>query len=95
MYGEVIKILARDENVDMLLVIGTGGSEFSHTIRDVMRKIQKPLVVAIINPIEFVLKDYEILMGSGIPVYPDPIRAANALARVAEYADFRRDRREI
>jgi hypothetical protein len=35
------------------------------------------------------LRDYEILMGSGVPVYPDPIRAAGALAKVAGYASFR------
>ena len=33
MYAEVVGILARDENVDMLLVIGTGGEEFSDEVR--------------------------------------------------------------
>ena len=89
MYAEVIRILARDENVDMLLVIGTGGDEFSNEARDVVHEISKPVAVSLINPMASLLRDYEILMGSGVPVYPDPRRAAISLAKLADYARFR------
>jgi acetyltransferase len=89
MYAEVVRILDQDENVDMLLVIGTGGEEFSSTVRDAVQEISKPVVVSLINPIASLLRDYEMLMGSGVPVYPDPIRAAISLAKLAEYARFR------
>jgi len=89
MYAEVIGILARDENVDMLLVIGTGGEEFSDEVRDAVRAVSKPVAVSLINPMASLLRDYEILMGSGVPVYPDPRRAAISLAKLVDYARFR------
>jgi len=89
LYAEVIGILEQDENVDMLLVIGTGGEEFSDQVRGAVHGVGKPVLVSLINPMPSLLRDYEILMGSGIPVYPDPIRAAAALAKVSEYARFR------
>ena len=89
MYAEVVEILGRDENVDMILVIGTGGEEFSSEVRGVAGGVGKPLAVSLINPMPSLLRDYEILMGSRVPVYPDPTRAAVALAKLAEYARFR------
>jgi acetyltransferase len=89
MYADVIRILDRDENVDMLLVIGTGGAEFSARIREAAAQVSKPLVTVLINSVGALLKDYEELMGSGIPVYPDPVRAATALAKLAGYFAFR------
>ena len=89
MYAEVIRILAQDENVDMLLVIGTGGEEFTNEVRDVVDEIHKPVAISLINPMPSLLRDYEILMGSGVPVYPDPRRAAISLAKLADYARFR------
>ena len=91
-YAEVIEILARDESVDMLLVIGTGGEEFSDTVRDAVREVAKPVVVSLINPMASLLRDYEALMGSGIPVYPDPVRAVESLAKLARYSSFRKRR---
>ncbi len=90
MYAEVIKVLEQDENVDMLLIIGTGGGEFATEVRDAVRGVGKPVVVSLINPIGSLLQDYEILMGNRIPVYSDPMRAANSLAKLADYAAFRR-----
>lgn len=89
-YGNVIRILGRDEKVDMLLVIGIGGGQFHSVIAEAMNDIAKPLVVAVIMPLESLLHDYKVLLGSGIPIYPDPMRAARALARLADYAEFRR-----
>jgi acetyltransferase len=89
-YAEVIEILERDENVDMLLVIGTGGEEFSDTVRDAVREIGKPVAISLINPMASLLRDYEVLMGNGTPVYPDPVRAVESLAKLAEYSRFRK-----
>jgi len=89
MYAEVIRVLAQDENVDMLLVIGTGGEEFANEVRDVVCEIHKPVAISLINPMASLLRDYEILMESGVPVYPDPRRAVISLAKLADYARFR------
>lgn len=90
MYGDVIRILEQDDNVDMLLIIGTGGEEFSKTVCEAARGCKKPLAVALINPIESLLPDYKILTDGKIPVFSDPLRAVNSLAKGAEYASFRR-----
>ncbi len=89
-YRDVIRILDHDENVDMLLVIGNGGKDFDNTIIEAKKESRKPLVVALIMPIELVLQDFKLLQTNNIPVYNDPRRAANALAKVANYAEFRR-----
>jgi acetyltransferase len=89
LYAEVVGLLDRDENLDMLLIIGTGGEGFAEAVRDAARAVSKPVVVSLINPVASLLRDYEILMGSGVPVYPDPMRAAVALAKLAEYAAIR------
>jgi acetyl-CoA synthetase (ADP-forming) len=89
-YGDVIRILDRDENVDMLLAIGNGGGEFDNTIIEAMKESKKPLLVTLIMPMELVLQDFKLLQTNSIPVYTDPRRAANALAKLANYAEFRR-----
>jgi acyl-CoA synthetase (NDP forming) len=89
-YKDVIRILDRDENVDMLLAIGNGGKEFDDTIIEAMKESRKPLLVTLIMPIQLVLQDFKLLQTNSIPVYTDPRRAANALAKLANYAEFRR-----
>jgi len=89
-YAEVVKILGQDDNIDMVMVIGAGGEDFHRVMLKAAAEIDKPLVTAIIMPLESVVQDYKALMGGGIPVYPDPRRAAKALARLAAYAEFRR-----
>ena len=88
MYGEVIEQLNRDVNVDMVLVIGMGGEKFCRTIIDVSRKTQKNLAVTIISPLSDVARDTEVLLNNNIPAYPDAKRAANALAKYADYGRF-------
>lgn len=89
-YRDVIKILDRDENVDMMLAIGNGGKEFDNTIIEAMKESKKPLLVTLMMPIELVLQDFKLLQANSIPVYTDPRKAANALAKLANYAEFRR-----
>lgn len=89
-YAEVVKILGQDDNIDMVMVIGSGGEEFRRVMLKAIGETDKPLVSAILMPLESVVQDYKILMKGGIPVYPDPRRAAKALARLSAYAEFLR-----
>jgi acyl-CoA synthetase (NDP forming) len=89
-YRDVIDILANDDDMDMLLVIGCGGKDFPQIVSEVASKIKKPLVVSSIIPMDAVLEESKILMGNGIPLYPDPRRAVKALAGLAMYSEFRR-----
>lgn len=38
----LLRIVGRDENVDMLLVIGIGGKQFRRVITEAMSDIKKP-----------------------------------------------------
>ena len=89
-YGEVVRILGQDKDIDMMLTISVGGETFHTVISDALKDIKKPLTVAVIMPLESVLQDYKLLMGSGIPVYPDPRRAAKTLAQMADYSAYQR-----
>jgi acyl-CoA synthetase (NDP forming) len=89
MYGDVIRLIDKDDNVDMIIVIGLGGDKFCQTIIKATKEIQKPIAIAAIHPLNVVAKDYKTLLGSGIPVYTDPKRCANALAKLAAYAKYR------
>ena len=89
-YSEVIRILAHDDTIDMLMIIGSGGDRFRKIVSGAARGISKPIVVSVIMPLETVVDDYKAFMRNGIPLYPDPRRAAKALANLARYADFRR-----
>jgi acyl-CoA synthetase (NDP forming) len=93
-YEEAIKILSEEEDVDMLLVIGViGGEKFRDLILSALGQVKskKPLVVTIMaDSMQPTSEDVPLFLKSGISVYPDSIRAAKALARLWEYAKFRR-----
>jgi acyl-CoA synthetase (NDP forming) len=89
-YGNVIKVLGRDKNIDMVIMIGEGGEPMGSIVAKAGSDIAKPVVMAVINTLESVAQDYKSLLKKGIPVYPDPSRAANALAKLADYAEYRR-----
>jgi acetyltransferase len=89
-YSEVIRRVAVDDHIDMLLLIGSGGEKFCRIICEAARTISKPIVVSVIMPLERVLEDSKVLMGNGVPLYPDPRRAVKALAKMVRYAEFRR-----
>ena len=92
MYGPVIDCLNGDDNVDMIIVIGLGGDRFCHTIIEACKKIQKPIAIAAIHPLDVIARDYKTLLSKNIPVYTDAGRCANALAKLSAYADFQRNR---
>jgi acyl-CoA synthetase (NDP forming) len=89
MYGDVIRLADKDDNIDMIIVIGLGGETFCRTIIHAAKEIQKPIAIAAIHPLEVVSRDYKTLLGNGIPVYTDPKRCANALAKLVAYAKSR------
>jgi len=90
-YAEVIRTVAGDDDIDLLMIIGSGGKQFREITSGAARTLTKPIVVSIIMPPETVLEDSKVFLGKGIPVYPDPRRAAKALSKLARYANFRRD----
>jgi acyl-CoA synthetase (NDP forming) len=91
MFGEVLRILIQDDDVDMLIIIGANADEaFFRGIIEQKKDLNKPIAVASINPLERLAKEYKAMLGNGIPIFPDPARAANALSKLATYADFRR-----
>ncbi len=89
-YTDVIKVLGKDDSIDMIMVIGIGGDEFHKVMMDAADGLTKPLATAIIMPLDSVLHDYDVMMKSGLPVYPDPRRAARSLARMSAYAEHLR-----
>lgn len=90
-YTDVVKILGEDDNIDMIMVIGIGGEEFHRVMLNAVDGLKKPLVSAIIMPLEVLVEDYNALMQGGIPVFPDPRRAAKSLARLSTYAEHVRN----
>lgn len=90
MYGDVVRLLDKDDNVDMIAVIGLGGDTFCHTMIEAAKDIQKPIAIAAINSMAVLACNFKTLLTKGIPVYPDPRRCVNALSKLADYAEFRK-----
>jgi acetyl-CoA synthetase (ADP-forming) len=89
-YKDVIKILDQDDKIDMMLAIGSGGGPFYQSIIEAVQEVEKPVVGCVMMPLEVILEGYEKLGKHGIPFFPDPVRAAKALAKLAAYSNFRR-----
>jgi acyl-CoA synthetase (NDP forming) len=93
MHRDVVRIVAEDEGIDMLLLIAVvGGKLLRDLILEAMsdiKKTRKPLVVTLMaGPMQSVAQDFPLLLRSGISVYPDAARAAKALAMLFEHARF-------
>lgn len=89
LYGEVIRILGEDDNIDMVLAIGNGGDTFYDGIIDSVRIIDKTVALCVLMPMETIIEGHKKLSGTRTVVYPDPVRAARALYQMAQYADYR------
>ena len=89
LYGETIKILDKDENVDMLLVITDPGRPCTQSIVEAAKSITKPLVVVPYALPELVSTEYEFLSQHSIVTCADAKRAAFALSKLTDYASFR------
>jgi len=90
LYGQAAKILLDDENVDMLITIT--GPDNPATVRglaEVAKSANKPMVVSLFDISGLVEPQVKYLQEQHVPVYPDPKRAVNALAKMAGYAEYR------
>lgn len=93
LYKQALTIVADDENIDMVLLVTiVGGEKLCETIREVRPALEatKPLVVAMMTgSMQAVAHDFPLMIESGASVYADAARAAKALAKLWEYAQFR------
>jgi len=91
LYGETIKVLAEDENVDMIITISSPENPVSiDSIAEAAGNIKKPLAVALFDIPGLVEKQFKMLLEKRIPAYSEPKRAAFALSKMAEYAEYRK-----
>lgn len=89
LYVEALKILGEDESVDMVMVIGMPTRQFCTAFAEAAKGITKPLALALPFPPELMPEEYRLLERGGLAVYPDAQRAGEALAALADYAEFR------
>ena len=92
LYGEAIRIIADDPNIDMILVNTSAIRACEEGIVEASKTITKPVVVSVFALPELVPAEYAYLAENGIAAYPDAKRAAYALSRLAGYAKFKADR---
>ena len=93
---EGIRIVAKDPNVDMIIAAFTGppgdDDEKDRRVADlIISEIEaggKPTVICGATPQGWPRGELRFLSKSKVPVYPEPRRAAYALARLAEYSEF-------
>jgi len=88
LYGETIKILADDDNVDMLLVITPAIRACTQSILEASKQCKKPLVASIFTLPELAPAEFLFLSQNNIPTYADAKRAAFVLSKLVEFAEF-------
>ncbi len=90
LYGETAKILLEDENVDMLITItGPDNPATVKDLADVAQNTVKPMVISLFDIAGLVEPQVKFLQEKHVPVYLDPKRAALALVKLADYAEYR------
>ena len=95
---EAIRIVAQDPNVDMLIAAFTGppGDDDARDrkVADILLSEiaagGKPTVICGATPQGWPRGELRFLAHSNVPVYPEPRRAAYALAKLTEYSEFLR-----
>jgi acyl-CoA synthetase (NDP forming) len=95
LYKMAIEIVAEDPGIDMILVISTPVQASLDYVAAAAKAIDKPLAVSVFALPESEPGIYKSLSEQGVAAYPDPKRAAAALARMAEYAAFVREAAEV
>jgi len=89
LYGETIKLLASDENVDMLISITAPDCPASvASIVDAVKAINKPLFVSLFEIRGLIESQAKLLLDNRIPVCTDSKRAALALNRMVQYREY-------
>jgi acetate---CoA ligase (ADP-forming) subunit alpha len=91
LYGETVRVMAEDDNVDMVIAISSPENPVSiASIAEAARDIKKPLAVALFEIPGLVEAQFQMLLEKRIPAFSEPKRAAFALAKMADYADYLR-----
>lgn len=88
LYGETLKLLNEDENVDMLLAISDPGWPCIQSIAEAAKIIKKPLAVTLFSLPEFAAEEYAFLAQNNIATFGDAKRAVVALAKISKYASY-------
>ena len=91
---EIIELLLKDENVDILLLSYsfTDALIFPSTgIVEAAKTYGKPVVMSIRAPEGAWQKEIDELGSNGIPIYPMPDRAARAAVALTKYGDILRE----
>ena len=89
LYGETIKLLAEDENVDMLICITSPDCPLSiKSIADAAKEINKPLVACLFEIGGLVEDQLKFLLEQHIPTYLEPKRAALTFFKMVCYAEY-------
>ncbi len=93
-YEIALNIVAKDSNVDALLVIllfqvPTLHSDIVDVLTSIQKRFNKPIVVCAAGG-EFTKIQARILEEAGIPVYPTPGRAAKAIKALYDYGKWLR-----
>ena len=89
LYGETLKVLNEDENVDMLLAISDPGWPCIQSIVEAAKIIKKPLAVTLFALPEFAAEEYAFLAQNNIATFGDAKRAVAALAKISKYASYK------
>jgi acyl-CoA synthetase (NDP forming) len=84
-YREAVRIVGREDNVDMLLVICFSPDAIDMVL-EAKKDLKKPLVIAL--PAITEQREYKVSSGEVVPAYPSDRRAAKVLAALADYKDF-------
>lgn len=89
LYGETVKLLAKDDNVDMLICITAPDCPLSvNSIAEAAKEINKPLVACLFEIGGLVEDQLKFLLANHIPAYSEPKRAAFSLYKMVCYADY-------
>jgi acetyl-CoA synthetase (ADP-forming) len=92
-YGPCLKVLAKDDGCDMLLVCGPNellAKEFAQTVIAVKNEVQKPFVIVWMSAGKEVEESIRMLRQNNVVVLPTPQRAARTLKALATYSKFLR-----
>ena len=87
---KVIEIVAKDESVDTLMVLGLPDATMGFFVRELgkFNEYKKPLVVIAPITSESSVRVHRTLSKNGIPVYPSEERAARAIFNVVKFRHF-------
>jgi acyl-CoA synthetase (NDP forming) len=89
LYGETLKLLDKDDNVDMLLAIVDTGQQSMESIVEASKVIKKPLAVTLFELPELASSEHEYFAKHNIPIFGDARRAVLALVRSHQFTEYK------